>query len=120
MARINKDPSPQSTALDRRINKVISSILSQHPSRWVSATELLIADVRRNRKGVTNLKAKINAAADARVEEELRMVDILRREPYLEPSTEDKVFMAFKTRRIARLLLLKVSYTHRLIKGCFR
>lgn len=105
-----KSPQKQSSSLDRRITKAIINILSQPTAQWVSGAEHLVANVRQNRKGITNLKVKMGAAADAKVAEAARMADVLRREPCLEPGAEDKVFMIFKARRIARLFLGKVRH----------
>lgn len=75
----------------------------------MEAAKSLRDNVSKQRKGIGNLKAKLAAVANAKVEEAERIADILKREPNLDPDGEDKVFMTFKTRRIATLFKAKVS-----------
>jgi hypothetical protein len=91
------------------MSRAVAEVISLEPSEWVSAAQVLRDDVAKHRKGISNLKTKLTAAADAKVKEAKRIADILRRGPCLEPDRQDKVFMTFKTRRIARLFMNKVS-----------
>lgn len=96
------------SGVEARITKAINEVVSLEPEQWVEATEGLRDRVAAQRKGMGRLKEKLEAAADAKVKEAERMADILKCEPNLDPSEEDKVFMAFKTTRLARLFKKKV------------
>lgn len=98
----------EDASIDSRMTKAADEIVSKEPEKWVEAAEDLRDLVAAQRNGMSRLKEKITEAADAKVKAAERMAGILKRGPGFDPNEEDKVFMMFKTRRIARLLEKKV------------
>jgi hypothetical protein len=106
--RARQSNAAQFAKVDARISKAVTEILTLDPSQWVEAGRALHEYLEKNRKGIGKLKAKISEGIETKVEEANGIADILKREPSLYPDDEDKVFMAFKTRRLARLFMKKV------------
>jgi hypothetical protein len=94
--------------VDARIDKRIAEVFVLDPSRWGNAAQNLSKMVVKQRKGVGKFVEKMANAVDKKVEEADRIAEIIKREPCLDPDEHGKVFMVFKTRRIARLFEKKV------------